>query len=1127
LAFHFGLVFFIGAPSIFPVVPKAPLQNETRQDDQQVQRLERDKPIERELAGGQSHSYQLSLDAGQYVKLVVDQRGIDVVVRLLGPDGKQIAEFDSESRLRGQESVSLASEEAGDYRLIVRPKYKVASGGRYEIRIEESRAATNDDRELHEGRRSYEKYLELYRAGKYDEAIPLVERALEIRKKLLGPDHRDVAAAILGRANLYRDKSEYAKAEPLYRQALNILEKALGPDHPDVARAINNLAIFYWYKGDYASAESLCQRALGVWERALGLDHPEAALTFNNLAITYYRKGQYEKAGQFFQRALDIWEKALGPEHTNVLRTLNNLAALYHERGEYAKAEPLYRRVVDIREKTLRPDHPEIAGTLNNLATLYREMGEYAKAESLHQRALTILEKALGPEHVNVAGPLNDLAHLYARKGDYAKAEQFYKRALDIREKASGPEHYEVADPLSNLAVLYQNMAQYAKAEQYFQRAMDIRKKALGPNHSLVATSLNDLATLYRDEGEYAKAEPLYRQALDIWEKSLGPEHPHVADALNGLAALYVAKGDIDQALTALSRANAVSEHNLAFNLAIGSERQKLAYLALFSEETDFTLSFHSQAAPDDKRALDLALTTLLRRKGRGLDAMVDTIATLRRYASPQDQKLFDQLADARSQLAALTLGGPGEAALDTYQKRLKPLEEEVERLEAELSARIDRFRAHTQPVTLAAIQATLPADGALIEFAVYTPQEPRTGKSKPPRYIAYALTAPGQPKWADLGEAAMIDRAVSAWRKALRNPNQMDVKMLARAVDEKVMRPLRPLLGDRLGETRRLLIAPDGSLNLIPFAALVDEHNRYLIERYTISYLTSGRDLLRLHRSDSSESAPMVVANPAFGRAATTVAQAGRNVAGLRSGNPGLRQNDPGQIYFQPLPSTRREALAIKAALPEASVLLQERATESALKQARAPRILHIATHGFFLSDQEEAPPAETRGFLDDDPLRSASLRFSKWAAKIENPLLRSGLALSGANQGKSGDDDGLLTAMEVAGLDLWGTKLVTLSACDTGVGEVKNGEGVQGLRRALVLAGSESQVMSLWPVLDTTTRDLMVPYYKALRQGKGRSDGLRQAQLGMLRSKDRQHPFYWAAFIQSGEWANLEGKR
>jgi len=447
----------------------------------------------------------------------------------------------------------------------------------------------------------------------------------------------------------------------------------------------------------------------------------------------------------------------------------------------------------------------------------------------------------------------------------------------------------------------------------------------------------------------------------------------------------------------------------------------------------------------------------------------------------------------------------------------------------------------------------------------------------------------------------------VDAWREALRDPNRTDVKLLARTVDEKVMRPVRSLLG----ESRRLLIAPDSRLNLIPFAALVDEQNQHLIERYSISYLTSGRDLLRLQSPQPSRESPLVVANPDFGRFATIAMRTDRGSGRARA------QIDSTQIFFQPLPGTEDEALAIKALLPKASVLRREQATETALKQARGPRILHIATHGFFLDNQDAAP-------VENNPLRLASsentaelasaeanpytvqfeatpefetaqekvkvfrtrglnaymvksevkgkgtffrvrsgnfrtqaeaqkygadlqekgvvsdffvtrydpplsdLRLSKFATKVEDPLLRSGLALAGANQGKSGNDDGVLTALEAAYLDLLGTKLVVLSACDTGVGEVKNGEGVQGLRRALVLAGSESQVMTLWPVSDEAAKDLMIPYYRALQQGEGRSEGLRQVQLRMLRGrKEQRHPFYWAAFIQSGEWANLDGQR
>jgi CHAT domain-containing protein/Tfp pilus assembly protein PilF len=851
----------------------------------------------------------------------------------------------------------------------------------------------------------------------------------------------------------------------------------------------------------------------------LGADHLEVAYSLNDLATTYYNKGAYAKAGPLFQRALEIKEKTLGPEHPEVASALNNLAIFYFHSSDYSRAESLFERALAMNEKALGPDHPEVAKASNNLALVYYERGDELKAEPLYRRALSIWEKALGPEHPKVSYALLSLAKLYQDKGDYAEAEPLLRRALTNDEKSLGPDHPDLAFILNNLAALHYDKGEYAKAEPLSQRALILREKTLGPESLDVARSLCSLARVCRARGDYAKAESLFLRALRIRENALGPEHPDVAWSLNYLAMLYAGKGDIAEAITFLSRANAVRERNLALNLGAGSERQKLGYLALFSEETDFTLSLHSQIAPDNPQALDLAFTTLLRRKGRGLDAMVDTIATLRRHSRPQDQAVFDQLTEARSQLAELILKESDAASPDSYKNLFKPLEEKVERLEAELSVLSDRFRVQTQPVMLAAVQAALPADGVLVEFAVYSPQEPQTEKSKPPRYIAYALAPKGQPKWVDLGDAAVIDRAVDAWRKALRNPNRTDVKRLARAVDDKVMRPVRPLLG----KTSRLLIAPDGSLNLIPFAALVDEQNRYLIGRYTISYLTSGRDLLRLQISQPSENAPMIVANPAFGRAETVVAQATRSAVALQPRSKGSTQGASTKIYFQPLPSTGREALAIKSLLPEASVLLREQATESAIKQARAPRILHIATHGFFLSDQE-TPPAETRGAFGDDPLRASDSRFGKWAAEIENPLLRSGLALAGANQSKSGDDDGLLTAMEVAGLDLWGTKLVALSACDTGVGEVKNGEGVQGLRRALVLAGSESQVMSLWPVLDTTAKDLMIPYYKALRQGKGRSDGLRQAQLQMLRSKEYRHPFYWAAFIQSGEWADLE---
>jgi CHAT domain-containing protein/Tfp pilus assembly protein PilF len=1284
------------------------------QQERQSQQLEPGKQIERALAGGESHSYQMALAAGQYAKLIIHQRGIDVVARLFGPDGKQIVEFDSDIRTQGEECVELVAEEAGSYRLEVQSNYKRAADGVYDIQVMEMRSATENERALHEARKLQTEFHRLYRAGNYGEALSLAERVLVIRERVLGPEHFEVATALNSLAVLYRIKGDYVKAKPLLLRALPIREKELGPEHPAVAATLINLANLDKERGDYAKAESLYARALAIQEKALGAEHSIVAEYLNNLAVIYNVIGNYSKAEPLFLRALAIKEKALGPEHPDVGQVLNNLAKLYKDMGNYAEAESLYGRSLAIYEKTLGSDHPLVFGSLNNLALLYSFKGESAKAEQLFQRALAIKEKAVGPEHPQVATALNNLARLYQQRGDYAKAESFlgralaisekmlgsehpqvagflhnladlyqergdyakaisfYGRVLAIREKALGPEHPFVAQTLNNLAIIYTSTGDYAKAESFYGRVLAIREKALGPEHSDVAKIRNNIAGFYVSRNEYAKAEPLIQRALAIWEKQLGPDHLYTADALfnhanlylkrgdyakaeplyertlatrervlgpnhaetaevlSHTAMLYAAKGDIAQAITVLSRANAVEESNLSLALALGSERQKLAYLDKFSKSTNFTLSLKSEYAPNDPQALNLAFTTLLHRKARGLDAMADTIATIRRNATPQDRDLFDKLKDARSQLAALTLKDPEADRIDTDPTRVKKLKDEIDDLEGKLSSRnreFNNYKKQSQPVTLFAVQSALPANSALIEFVYFTPLDPKTEKSKPPRYLAYLLPAQGQPNWVDLGEAAPIEQAIDAWRKTLRTPYRLDVKRLARAVDEIVMRPVRARLSDMSGNANSLLVSPDGSLNLIPFAALVDEENKYLVERYSISYLTSGRDLLRFQASEPSRTPPLVVADPDFGNPATIALRGVTNSGRSRGRIQAQLQFDQTQLFFPPLPASRYEALAIKSLLPQAAVLQQERATEAALKQARGPRILHIATHGFFYNNKQESRSAEeeasrvdserTRGLargqspaytvqLEATPaletaqerakrLRElgvdayivknkvkgkgilfrvragnfptqaeaqkygaqlqrngvvreyfvagyrqsqaglaepapmiADLRLSKFLAHVKDPLLRSGLALAGANQGKSGDDDGLLTALEAAYLDLSGTKLVVLSACNTGVGDVKNGEGVQGLRRALVLAGSESQVMSLWPVSDVAAKDLMIPYYKALQEGEGRSEGLRQVQLRMLHGrKDRHHPFYWAAFIQSGEWANLDGQR
>jgi CHAT domain-containing protein/Tfp pilus assembly protein PilF len=1046
--------------------------------------LEQGKPIERELAAGQSYAYQITLAKADYLSVVVEQLGIDVVVKMIGPDGKQILESDSELRKQGEERVSLVAEVAGSYRLSVEPAQRVAPTGRYEIEVTELRTATEKDRRLQEARKLSAESLRLYNAGRYDEALPLAERAVEIRRDELGPEHLDVAQSLGILAVIYRAKGETAEAEPIQQLVLSIREKSLGPEHPLVAQTLHNLANLYDNRGRSAQAERLYQRALAIGEKTLGPEHPGVAISLNSLGIINFDKGDYARAEQFYQRALAIREKMLEPGHPFIGTSLHNLAVLYHGKGDYVKAEQLYRRAMALREKMQGPEHPDFATSLDNLGLLYGNKGDYAKAEPLYRRAMAIREKALGPEHPRVAQSLNNLAILYRVKGDYAKAEQFHQRALAIWEQK------------------------------------------LGPAHRNVAESLGDLAYLYCAKGDYTKAELLYQRALAIKEMTRGSDHPHVAQTLNDLSALYAAKGDIAQAVAYQSRAIGISERNIIYNLRTGSERQKLAYLATFSAQASLTISLHVRYAPDDPTAAGLAATTILQRKGRTLDAMSSSLAVLRQNFNPQDRALLDRLNDATAQLARLVLGGPKNIATAEHEKEIKTLEEEKETLEAKISRRSAEFRANSQSITLAAVQAAIPANAVLIEFASYQPFNANAiGDDREygaPRYVAYILRREGEIKWQELGDAKTIDGAIAALRTAFSDPKRRDLKRLARALDKKVMQPLRALLGD----AEQILVSPDGALNLIPFEALVNKQGQYLIEQYSFTYLTSGRDLLRLQVERARRNDPLVIADPMFGErdqlAKADVPQ--RRLARMRLRQSVTASSDRSSVYFAPLIGTELEAREIKSLFPEAEVLLGEQATEASLKQAVAPRILHIATHGFFLEDR----PIRIEGIRGLDSMRDdGGLRGLSADVKIENPLLRSGLALAGANRRTGGDDDGILTALETTGLNLWGTQLVVLSACDTGVGVVRTGEGVYGLRRALVLAGSETQVMSLWPVRDYATQRLMKAFYAGLKQGQGRGEALRNVKLTTMRQRGTEHPFYWAGFIQSGKWTELDDKR
>ncbi|QIR41403.1 CHAT domain-containing protein [Tolypothrix sp. PCC 7910] len=969
----------------------------------------------------------------------------------------------------------------------------------------EQQAALKEAEELNK------QVVKLYYEAKYSTAIPLAERALAIREKILGNVHKDVATSLHNLALLYKSQGNYQQAEPLYKRALAISEKLFGKEHLEITPGLNNLASLYREQGKYQQAEPLYKRALAIREKVLGNLHLDVAISLNNLAGLYLDVGNFTQAESLYKRALSIKQKLLKKDDQSIAYSLNNLAELYRKLGDYQQAEPLYVSALAIFEKSLGKEHINVATTLNNLATLYQIQGNYQQAEILFQRALAIREKILGKSHPDVAASLSKLGNLYQEKGNYQQAEPLLQRALAMRQNILGTEHLDFAHSLNDLAILYENRGQYQQAEPLLQRSLAITEKIIGTENLDFATGLNNLAELYRLQGNYQQAEPLYLRALPILEKIFGKEHYLVARCLQNLVVLYQAQGNISQTINFLQRALEVEERNLNLIFAVGSEQRKQNYIHKFSGTNDNIVSLSVVEGRNHQVLSNLALTTVLRRKGLVLDAMADSIQILRSQVenNRENKKLFNQWLEIQQQQSNLVFSEQRNQNAATANHQLEQLEAEKEKLEAVISAKSAEFRVQTQPVDLTTVQAKIPKDAVLVEIVQYNPfnaqaktEEQKWGKA---RYAAAVLHSQGQPKWLDLGEAAAINQLANQFRAALATGKP--VKKLARTLDQQVMAPIRPLLGN----ARQILIAPDGQLTLIPFEALTDEQNQFLIQRYAFSYLTTGRDLLRFQSGKNSASSPVLLADIDYEnqKQPITVAAKPNDVRGSQN----LRSPELANLVFNYLSATKDEAVAIKAILPDTQMLLGKDATETAVKHLHSPRILHLATHGFFIADAAQELKQQ----------RSPKM------LQVENPLLRSGLALAGANQRNrvpADRDDGILTALEVAGLDLRSTDLVVLSACETGSGDVKVGNGVYGLRRALVIAGSQTQVLSLWLVDDEATKLLMVKYYQNLKAGQGRHEALRSAQLELLNSPDYQHPKYWAAFVPSGNWTVLSDK-
>ncbi|NEQ99493.1 MAG: CHAT domain-containing protein [Cyanothece sp. SIO2G6] len=1012
--------------------------------------------------------------AGQTLTLEMNSDDFDAFVMLNAPSGETIAQVD-DSPNSTDALLTQILPETGVYTVIANT-YSAGATGRYVLTWEltpsdMSRSEPPDDVTL-------EQTTEIG-ASEFSDDNPALVPELTLEEGGMAA----IQAVIT---------TEFV---PMLEGEIDTLRAQLGNDHPDVASKLSELAMMYGMQGRHTQAETLLLEALVIYRASPDAYSEEEASILESLAHTAYMSGQSEQGDALVSEAATVREEAgIAPEMPNAHDEASLIAAIEAGRGN---ANPY-----------------ELASQIRLLATLYLRQGRNNEAETLYQEAIAL------------------------SRGDAIGSVDLYLS-------------------LNYLALLYQAQGRYDEAESLYQEAIESSKRFVPRSDSLTSASSEDIS---------------------IYEASL--QLNSTVPILYNLSGLYRVTGDIAQAINTFRLGLDIEQQDFDFNLASLGEGDRIAYVArLIStlNTLNYVLSLNLDAAPNLPEAKQFALTTLLRRKGRILDAGVSTQDISQQSATPEDLELRNQLVQVQEEISSLTLQPPADLSESDYQTRLTRLSSEANRLQSLLSRQTANVALEAQSVELSNIQAKIPANGVLIEYAVYQPFDPTNpvkeegfglagDRFEAPRYAAYLLFPDGRVEAIDLGDAAEIDAAVQSFVGLLQNRSAGlqragAAPTIRTDVVEQVTGDIRSLVFDPIApylqDTDHLLISPDGQLNLLPFEALQPEAGGdYLIQQYQISYLNSGRDLLKFDLLEPSANPAVIIANPDYDTAADTMlptveadlvangdralskslSQDGRGTSirppfsrpgrrgwgmradqlarpvrlavGTESGTANNRRStELSQLQVGPLPGTAAEAEAIRPLLPNAEIRTEDEATENLLKSVQSPSILHIATHGFFLENVD-------RSQLPNSP-----------APITENPLLRSGLALAGFNTRTSGDEDGVFTALEASQLNLSGTQLVVLSACDTGLGDISNGEGVYGLRRAFAIAGAESQLMSLWQVSDFGTQSLMARYYEKLTAGMGRSEALREVQLEMIEQGGQySHPYYWAAFILAGDWRSLD---
>lgn len=925
-----------------------------------------------------------------------------------------------------------------------------------------------------------------------DEAWLILER---VATELVSyPEHLLVGwhRLVLGRYYFVRDQMD--KAHAAFEEARLILERELGPDHPDMIEVNDRLVETETFLNDLETARPLAERNLSLRLRWLGKDHPNLALSYNSLGVLDFYRADYAAALEHWTKALHLLERHLPADDPEMALTLSNMATAHVSMGQYVRAKPIYERVLAIYEQALGSDHSYVGTTLSNLAGIERRLGDVEAAKVTLQRALQIKENTLGADHQMTQRTRYNLANAYLDLHDDVQA------AALLKVIAASSKSAEVLLPtMSSLGAIALRARDWDAAIGHFSKSLAGYQESLPADHPYISNLHYNLGHAHFLQGDLEQAEQHFLTCLKIRREALGDHHPQLAEALVMLAQLRAAQDQWSESFALASQAELIGRDHLRLTIQSLSERESLQFADV--RFTGFGHVIATAAKVQDPQMVKQAFAMTVETRALILDEMV---------ARLRSQRLLDRGplgAKYREVSSALA-----KASLALIDRNSAPIRQQVDQLrqkreDLERQLGVDATR---QEPTVDQVMEKLPVGCSLLSYVVAGASGPVQSLEADHLYAFVVNDGQSAPHCLDLGAMKPLRILIDQYRRemiqtAVEARGEERLRVIGQALRSRIWDPVAGHLDEQV------VIVPDDALHLLSFPSLPDGEASYLgLGTRRLRMLSAERNLVD-GSADRRGSGLLALGAPDFGR--DELGPQGSELMAMRT-----QDCMTDLVEFGALPATRQEVeelaqLWSKHQSGQVTVLLDEEASEQSLRTlVQGFRVVHIATHGFFLDGSCRLATRQTRG---------VGGLSGKHREKRPNRLALSGLALSGANRRHlaRGDHDGILTAEELASLDLSAAELVVLSACDTGVGDFRTNEGVFGLKRALKLAGSQRVMLSHWAVDDEATGAYMKAFYSHWLAGHGVNDSCRQARLDVVASRRAgglsTHPFYWAAFV------------